>query len=609
MTEVQQVNPDRGVETRVSTSRIRKQHRGAIIERSEVGHQMSAAAGDGAIWPMSSEHLERVPPSNQTFLNRDEVRADTPTVKSAACHLPTKSGINVIGEPPSSYNFDRSIFSESTLSNARFHTLLLLSSPFFSTADIIQQMGKLIWHDLSRNISLTASLYAVWAGLWGIFFRKFFWDFIGGILRTPGGLQPSPKAAIFITVIVRFPILQIITMILGFIMVALEYPVPILKGTALHRSFGLRVVLLTMQASVTVFFYQLTVMKASDIISAVPGRFEAAKSSEDLFFFPSEVSKYEEIGVEWEIRLCTALQKKPLAPVPAGEAEVAQSDVPGEASKKSDPFTPPYVPNLYVGDLRDVSSGTDYAILLKCIQLNKFSAVPHHFLLVTKEFLPQTSPLLPHDLVQTYLLLLAARKARKNYFAFYNSFIKGGSNSGASQHHKHIQFIEAEDDGPPIERLARAANLEVSGKPFSLTSMPYANHVYRLPNLSNGASPEQLEQVLFLPFLSLLDLVISTVRHAPDYPSGTPSYNVILTLEHMHLIPRRWNTYTLGDTGAILGVNSLGFAGMLMVKSQSEREALEQEKIGKVLRGVGVESVHELQVAGTSMEAMDETGT
>jgi ATP adenylyltransferase len=76
----------------------------------------------------------------------------------------------------------------------------------------------------------------------------------------------------------------------------------------------------------------------------------------------------------------------------------------------------------------------------------------------------------------------------------------------------------------------------------------------------------------------------------------------------MHLIPRRWETYTLGESGMTLSVNSLGFAGMLMVKSESEREALEQVKIGTVLRGVGVESVHELQVAGTSMEAMDETG-
>jgi hypothetical protein len=39
-------------------------------------------------------------------------------------------------------------------------------------------------------------------------------------------------------------------------------------------------------------------MNASDIISALPSSFEAARSSGDLFFFPSEVSKHEEIGVE-----------------------------------------------------------------------------------------------------------------------------------------------------------------------------------------------------------------------------------------------------------------------------------------------------------------------
>ena len=146
-------------------------------------------------------------------------------------------------------------------------------------------------------------------------------------------------------------------------------------------------------------------------------------------------------------------------------------------------------------------------------------------------------------------------------------------------------------------------------KPFALSSLPYANHVYRLPNLSNDASPDQIEQAVFHPFLSLLDLGISTVRHAQDYPSGTPSYNVILTLEHMHLIPRRWEFYTLGKSKAMLAINSLGFAGMILVKSEAERQELEEEKIGTILRGVGLESVHDMQVAGTSMEAMDETSS
>lgn len=123
-------------------------------------------------------------------------------------------------------------------------------------------------------------------------------------------------------------------------------------------------------------------MKASDIISALPSQFEAAQSSGDLFFFPSEVSKHEELGTEvcfrllssqfvrainpqWEIRVCTALQKKPAVSPPAGEAGIAPSDQSDETSKKYDPFAPPYVPNLHVGDLRDESSGTEYGVLVR----------------------------------------------------------------------------------------------------------------------------------------------------------------------------------------------------------------------------------------------------
>ncbi|OAX37404.1 hypothetical protein K503DRAFT_719819 [Rhizopogon vinicolor AM-OR11-026] len=130
-------------------------------------------------------------------------------------------------------------------------------------------MGKLIWHDLGRYISLTASFYAVWASFWGILFRKFFWDFIGGVLRAPGGLQPSPKVAIFITIIVKFPLIQIITMVLGFIIIALEYPLPVLKGTALYRSIALRVVLLIQLSSVAVLFYQGTNAALWSLIAAL----------------------------------------------------------------------------------------------------------------------------------------------------------------------------------------------------------------------------------------------------------------------------------------------------------------------------------------------------
>jgi len=130
-------------------------------------------------------------------------------------------------------------------------------------------MGNLIWHEYSRYVSITASVYAVWASFWGFFYRKFFWDFVGGTLRIPGGLQPSPNAAIFITLIVKAPVIQILTMLSGFFMIALEFPVPQLKGFAIHRSIVLRIVLLLMQAFISVLFYQGTNAALWSIIAAM----------------------------------------------------------------------------------------------------------------------------------------------------------------------------------------------------------------------------------------------------------------------------------------------------------------------------------------------------
>lgn len=102
--------------------------------------------------------------------------------------------------------------------------------------------------------------------------------------------------------------------------------------------------------------------------------------------------------------------------------------------------------------------------------------------------------------------------------------------------------------------------------------------------------------------MSLLDLSISSIRHEPSYPPGPPSYNVILTLEHLHLIPRREEWYVLKETQEKLSVNSLGFAGMLLVKSEQELDAVTKEGVTNILRGTGVESVHDIQVQGNDGE-------
>jgi sulfate adenylyltransferase (ADP) / ATP adenylyltransferase len=123
--------------------------------------------------------------------------------------------------------------------------------------------------------------------------------------------------------------------------------------------------------------------------------------------------------------------------------------------------------------------------------------------------------------------------------------------------------------------------------------------------------PAELEPALAQAFIDLLDLCISTVRHATDYdlPSdngndggsvggGTLSYNVVLTLSHMYVFPRRRETHTLAMSGSSLSINSLGFAGLLLVKSHDELEALVAEGPANLLKAVACESIHELQVSG-----------
>jgi len=119
-------------------------------------------------------------------------------------------------------------------------------------------MGNLVWHEYARYVSITASAYAVWCSFFALFYRKFFWDFIGGTLRDPGGLQPSPSAAIFITLIVKAPVIPIINMLSALFILAIENPLPLLKSLSIQRSLIFKVVLLVFQTFLCILFYQGT---------------------------------------------------------------------------------------------------------------------------------------------------------------------------------------------------------------------------------------------------------------------------------------------------------------------------------------------------------------
>ena len=73
----------------------------------------------------------------------------------------------------------------------------------------------------------------------------------------PPFLRPANNVGFFIDIIVKAPIVQILLMLHGFALLALEFPAPFLKGTGIYRSIPLRIVMLLGQAFLAILFYQV----------------------------------------------------------------------------------------------------------------------------------------------------------------------------------------------------------------------------------------------------------------------------------------------------------------------------------------------------------------
>jgi hypothetical protein len=104
-------------------------------------------------------------------------------------------------------------------------------------------MGKLIKNHWARLIIMTAAAYQVAAALEAFFWPKIFWDFLTKNLDS--AVKP-------------FPVLQIMNLILGFSGIAMEYPLPLIAGTGLHRSIEARLVMYPLSALCALLIYQGT---------------------------------------------------------------------------------------------------------------------------------------------------------------------------------------------------------------------------------------------------------------------------------------------------------------------------------------------------------------
>ncbi|MEM6256132.1 MAG: DUF4922 domain-containing protein [Cyanobacteria bacterium P01_D01_bin.156] len=224
-----------------------------------------------------------------------------------------------------------------------------------------------------------------------------------------------------------------------------------------------------------------------------------------------------------------------------------------QAKQKTNPFLP-YDPDLYVTDISDTHV---------CL-LNKFNVVEHHFLIVTREFESQLNWLTIDDFQALHHCLTEVPG-----FFFYN----GGPQAGASQPHKHLQVVPQQSMDIPIETLVSTATF-TDGLGQS-RQLPYAHRIAPLTLEENAEDWLKKYQKL------LISLKIGASKEQWNGEQWH-AYNLLGTQNWMMVVPRCQDDYQG------ISVNSLGFAGSLLVKNQEQMAQLKTTGPLKLLENVGL---------------------
>lgn len=263
--------------------------------------------------------------------------------------------------------------------------------------------------------------------------------------------------------------------------------------------------------------------------------------------------------------------------------------------------------------------------------LNKYPVIPNHFILATKSYKDQRQLLEEDDLEATLSCLRTwgeegsrgGGQRMNKLFAFFNS----GKQSGASQPHRHIQFLPVEDmvdderGGRGWRLLVEDASLQLGAYAMdgSVCSTKLSVPDDARPRLPPGfpflyfyarLSPDHGSGDIHRIYMRLYGQAVSAIRlynarhpadpieiedHGGEEGWSAISYNLAMTTTSMMLCPRRREAADLkiDDQGGSLGPISLNgtmLAGTLMVKTQDEWDALrsDESKLNDLLEAVGI---------------------
>ena len=268
-----------------------------------------------------------------------------------------------------------------------------------------------------------------------------------------------------------------------------------------------------------------------------------------LLTIPTDYEFVEQNGVKFLVRILSNLDRKYQAK--------KKQDRDTATGKDFNPFLP-YEEDLFVADISDTHV---------CI-LNKFNVVDYHLLIVTRAFESQESLLTLPDFAAMWAVL--------NEFeglAFYNA----GKNAGASQRHKHLQVaplpLAPKGAQIPIEPLLASAKFQDSVG--TIPELPFKNAIARLdPQLASPLKAAQVTLECYYNLLRVLGLLGENGQLG--------AYNLLATPKWMLIVPRSQESFEA------IAVNSLGFAGTLLVRNAQQMQLIKDLRPLNILTNVAI---------------------
>lgn len=269
-----------------------------------------------------------------------------------------------------------------------------------------------------------------------------------------------------------------------------------------------------------------------------------------LHSIPTECELIQQNDVQFILRVLANLERK-------DKAKKQQKKKQKENGNNFNPFLP-YEEDLFVTNLSDSHV---------CL-LNKFNVVDHHLLLITREFEEQESLLTLEDFTAMWQVLREI-----DGLGFYN----GGKLAGASQPHKHLQ-VAPFPLAPNISKTP-LENLILSAKTLNkIVISPILSFGHAIAFFDSFSDKLPLENAKIT--LDYYYQMLETLGLKSNDKKQSGAYNLLITREWMLIVARELETFKS------ISINSLGFAGALLVKNEEQRQLILEYKPMNILAEV-----------------------